>query len=102
MDLSDASKVAPLAPATLTAIIEAHDVRLSWPATGEDVTRYQCLRRGATASRWEPIAQASAGDRTCLDKSPAAGSYVYGVQAVSNYGTASTITESPPLTVPTS
>jgi hypothetical protein len=36
---------------------------------------------------------------TNTDTSPGAGTYVYGVQAVNTYGTASAVTESLPVTV---
>jgi len=95
----DAARVGPLAPARLTAVAEAGGVRLTWPATGEDVGYYQCLRRTAPAGQWQPVDRTTADQRTCLDRPAGAGTYVYGVQAVSASGLASPITESRPVTI---
>jgi len=95
----DAARIAPLAPARLTAVADAGGVQLTWPATGEDIQYYQCLRRTAPAGRWQPVARAAADQHTCLDHGPGAGTYVYGVQAVNASGLASPITESRPVTI---
>ena len=81
------------------AVADAGGVRLTWPATGEDVGYYQCLRRTAPAGQWQPVDRTTADQRTCLDRRAGAGTYVYGVQAVSASGLASPITESRPVTI---
>jgi hypothetical protein len=95
----DAARVAPLAPARLTAVADTGGVRLAWPGTGEDVAAYQCLRRTAATSQWQPIGRTAPGETAYLDRVLADGTYTYGVQVVSAYGTVSAITESPPVTV---
>jgi hypothetical protein len=95
----DAARVAPLAPARLTAVADTGSVRLAWPDTGEDVAAYQCLRRTAATSQWQPIGRTAPGETIYLDRVPGDGTYTYGVQAVSAYGTVSAITESPLVTV---
>jgi hypothetical protein len=95
----DAARIGPLAPARLTAVADAGNVRLTWPATGEDVAYYQCLRRTTTTSSWELLGQTTPGDLSYLDRRPGNGTYVYGVRAVNTYHVASAITESAPITV---
>ena len=97
IDPHQAAHVAPLAPAQLVADTDAGGVRLSWPATGEDIEYYQCLRRSSTSDQWEPIGQTTPPDLAYLDHNPGAGLHVYGVQAVNAYGTVSAITESQPI-----
>ncbi|HYS37843.1 MAG TPA: hypothetical protein VEO01_19670 [Pseudonocardiaceae bacterium] len=96
----DAARVAPLAPAQLTATPDHGGVRLAWSATGEDVAYYQCLRRAGATGTWEPIGRtATPGEVTYLDRNPGSGTHIYGIQAVNTYGTASPITESQPVVV---
>lgn len=95
----EAARVAPLAPAHLSARPDAHGVRLEWPATGEDVAYYRCLRRPAQTSQWTTIGRTVPTDLAYVDRDPVNGSYVYGVQAVNAYGVASATTQSQPVTV---
>jgi hypothetical protein len=93
-----AARVAPLAPTWLSAAAADDGVQLTWPATGEDLAYYQCLRRTVTAGEWQPAARTTSEQHTCLDRNPANGTYIYGVQAVNAAGLASPITESQPIT----
>ena len=95
----DAARIGPLAPPRLTAVADAGNIQLTWPATGEDVAYYQCLRRAAPAGPWQPVERAQSQDHTCLDHSPGSGTYIYGVQAINASGLASPITQSQPITV---
>jgi hypothetical protein len=95
----DAARIAPLAPPQLAAVAEAGSVRLTWPATGEDLAYYQCLRRTAPAGEWQPAGRTPPEQHTCLDRNPGNGTYIYGVQAIKSSGLASPITESQPITV---
>ena len=95
----DAARIAPLAPPQLTAVTDAGSVRLTWPTTGEDVAYYRCLRRAAPDGQWQPAGHSRPDQRTCLDRNPRPGTYVYGVQAVNGAGLDSTITESQPVTI---
>ena len=94
IDPRQAAQLAPLAPATLTATVEVGRVRLSWPATGEDVAYYQLLRRDPAAAAWTQVGRADPGTLSYLDTNPEPGPQRYGVQAVSPYGLASAVTES--------
>ncbi|MBI1758724.1 MAG: fibronectin type III domain-containing protein [Actinobacteria bacterium] len=95
----EAARVAPLPPVSLRVVASAGRVLLSWPATGEDVARYRCLRRPALTGGWVPVSAVTGAEHSCRDDHPSAGRSVYGVQAVTGYGVASTITESLPITV---
>ncbi len=95
----DAARIGPLAPPRLTAVADAGSVRLSWPATGEDVAYYQCLRRAALAGDWQPAGRTPPRQYTYLDSNPGTGTYIYGVQAVNASGLASPIVESQPITI---
>ena len=86
----------PLAPGHLDAVEEAGTVRLSWPATGEDVDYYRCLRRKAGATQWETIGRTAHAELTLAVSNPGTTADVYGVQAVNTFGTASSIVESRP------
>ncbi|MEU7873057.1 hypothetical protein [Dactylosporangium sp. NPDC049140] len=90
----EAGRIAPLAPPSLTAVADAGRVRLEWPATGEDLAYYQCLRRPAEAGVWQSVGRAPAAQHTYVDPEPGDGLYIYGVQAVAVSGLASPITES--------
>jgi hypothetical protein len=94
-----AARVAPLAPAQLTATADHGTVRLTWSPTGEDIAFYQCLRRSGTTGAWEPIGRTTPGEVTYLDRNPGSGTRVYGIQAVNTYGTTSPITDSQPVLV---
>lgn len=65
----ESARLAPLAPAHLTAVADTGTVRLTWPATGEDLAYYQCLRRTAPTGQWRPVGRASSA-HTYLDHSP--------------------------------
>ncbi|PWR12613.1 hypothetical protein DKT69_23360 [Micromonospora sicca] len=93
----EAARIAPVAPALLTAFPDTGTVRLTWSSTGEDLAYYQCLRRSPDG-RWAPIGQTPPTRRSCVDRNPGSGSRVYGVRAVSTSGLASAITESRPVT----
>jgi hypothetical protein len=95
----DAARIGPLAPAKLTAMVDTGNVRLAWPATGEDIAYYQCLRRAASTGQWQPVGRTPPDQHTFLDADPGNGTYVYGVQAVKASGLASPITESQPVTI---
>ena len=95
----DAARIAPLAPPQLTAVADGGSVRLTWPATGEDVAYYQCLRRTAPAGEWQPAGRTPPDQHTFLDRNPGNGTYIYGVQAINASGLASPITESRPIMV---
>jgi len=89
----EARQIAPLAPVSLTAVATDGTVHLTWPATGEDLDHYQLLRRTTITRQWTPIGQEPPDHTTGLDH-PGAGTYVYGVQAINLYDTASYTTES--------
>jgi hypothetical protein len=95
----DAARIAPLAPLRLTAVADAGSVRLTWPATGEDVAYYQCLRRRTPAGEWQPVGRTPPDQHTFLDHNPSNGTYTYGVQAINTSGLASPTTESQPVTI---
>lgn len=94
----EAARIAPLAPARLMAVTETGTIRLTWPATGEDLAYYQCLRRDASG-HWLPIGQAPPTRQTYVDRNPGTGTRIYGVRAVNTSGLASPITESRPVTI---
>jgi hypothetical protein len=95
----DAARIAPVAPPRLTAAADAGSVRLTWPATGEDVAYYQCLRRATPTARWQPVGRTPPDQYTCLDRNPGTGTYIYGIQAINAAGLASPVTESQPITI---
>jgi hypothetical protein len=96
----EATLIAPVAPALLIAEVVPGGVRLSWAATGEDLTGYVCLRRGATTAQWTLIGNVAASQTSMLDRQPPAGSYVYAVQAIAVNGKSSPLTESAAVDVP--
>lgn len=95
----EAARIAPLAPPRLTAVTDAGGVRLTWPATGEDVAFYQCLRRNTPVGEWQPAGRTPPDQHTFLDRNPVKGTYLYGVQAVNAAGLSSPIAESQPVTI---
>ncbi|MCW3840629.1 hypothetical protein ONA70_11020 [Micromonospora yasonensis] len=94
----EAARIAPLAPAQLTAVTDAATIRLAWPGTGEDIAYYQCLRR-TPGGQWLPVGRTPPAQHTYVDRNPGTGTHVYGVQAVNLSGLASPITESRPVTI---
>ncbi|MBM0226240.1 MULTISPECIES: hypothetical protein [Micromonospora] len=95
----EAARIAPLAPSQLTAVTDAATIRLTWPATGEDLAYYQCLRRANPDGQWLPVGRTPPAQHTYVDSNPGTGTHIYGVQAVNTSGLASPITESQPITI---
>lgn len=89
---AEAGRVAPLAPAELAAVVEADGVRLTWPATGEDVTYHEVLRRKLPDGAWRTIGRT--GEVSWWDRRPEPGRLGYAVRAVNPAGRASALTES--------
>ncbi|WP_203911327.1 hypothetical protein [Rhizocola hellebori] len=77
----------------------AGGVLLSWHATGEDLAGYLCLRRLANLPQWTVIGRPAAQDITMLDPRPAAGEYLYAVQAIGVNGRFSQMTQSTPVVI---
>lgn len=94
-----AAAIGPLAPSEVSALVVAGGVRLSWRATGEDVTGYVCLRHRTGSEPWTVIGRTGADRTTLFDPQPAAGQYSYAVQAVSVNGRLSPMTESAAVVV---
>jgi hypothetical protein len=101
----EAQQIVPLQPADVTATIKNSAIMIRWRGTGESIVKYE-IRRRTSGGEWQNIGSVSAagdnkGAYEFQDGNATSGAtYIYGVAAVSSFGTASLTAESTATTVP--
>ncbi|MGH2541356.1 MAG: hypothetical protein ACRDIB_01080 [Ardenticatenaceae bacterium] len=102
----EAAQIVPLPPARLLVEVEEGRVVLRWRGTGGDLDRYDIYRKESEVEEWQSVAAVPATeDNTHWYEweGPAASAgttYIYGIEAVSLFGTSSPLVEADPVAAP--